>query len=47
VQRAVAAAGAAIALVLIPLAPAGIPILAASLAIGVAHLVAAEPAAER
>jgi predicted branched-subunit amino acid permease len=47
VQRAVAAAGAAIALVLIPLAPAGIPILAASLAIGVAHLVDAEPAAER
>jgi predicted branched-subunit amino acid permease len=39
VQRAVAVVGALIALVLIPLAPAGIPILAASLAVGVAHLV--------
>ncbi len=47
VQRAVAAGGAAIALVLIPLAPAGIPILAASLAVGVAHLVKPTPAAQR
>ncbi|MGD9704822.1 MAG: AzlC family ABC transporter permease [Acidimicrobiia bacterium] len=51
VQRAVALAGAVIAVVLVPIAPAGVPILGASAAVLVARLVArlvpGRPHAER
>jgi hypothetical protein len=45
--RVAAACGAAIALVLIPLAPAGVPIVAAALGVVPAILFARAPASER